>query len=129
MSRLPALALLLACVACAAEVPPLTSENESAVRAELERRHLTAPKRLFVDHGFVIAEYELTKAEIVAAQPLRTFGQDRLIAIREALLPSGYKDYRVNVNGEPPGTGLTQRFGSARFIDPGEVEWITGTDR
>jgi len=29
----------------------------------------------------------------------------------------------VTLNGPPPGTGLIRRFGSARFIEGGQVEW------
>lgn len=96
------------------------------VRKELEYKHLTAPKRLELSSaGFVVAEYELSDDELSDARPLRAFAEKRLLAIREALLPSGYKDYRVNINGTPPGTGLVRRYGAARFIDGGSLEWIT----
>jgi hypothetical protein len=52
------------------------------------------------------------------------FAEARLLAIREALLPHGYKNYRVNINGPPPGTGLVRRYGAARLIG-GSLEWQT----
>jgi hypothetical protein len=71
--------------------------------------------------GYVVADYSVPNLSGSA----RSFGEARLLAIREALLPFRFKDYRVNVNGPPPGTGLIRRYGSARYIDGGTVEWLT----
>jgi hypothetical protein len=78
----------------------------------------------------VAAVLKLTSAEFhhnrvyQRANPLRRFAEMRLLALREALLPHGYHDYRVNINGPPPGTGLIKRYGAARYAG-GSVEWVT----
>jgi hypothetical protein len=118
------LSLAVACAGTPAK--PLTNLDREHVRKELTYRKLPEPKSLEVnDVGFVVADYELMPQEARRLNP-RIFGQECLIAIREALLDKGYQDYRVNVNGPPPGTGLIQRYGSARFIGSGgKVEWLT----
>jgi hypothetical protein len=105
----------------------LLSTHREAVRAALAAKAYDEPTRIEINsNGFIVAEWELSdRYANQLAIPLKTFGQQRLLVIREALLPFGFKDYRVNVNGTPPGTGLTKRYGSARFIDGGSVEWIT----
>jgi hypothetical protein len=55
------------------------------------------------------------------------FGTDAVVAVREAMLPFHLTDkYHVTINGPPPGTGLIRRYGSARFIEGGRVEWEDG---
>jgi hypothetical protein len=101
----------------------LTSSDREAVSAVLRAQGLTEPASLELEStGFVVADYEVSD---LTAGSYRAFGQARLLAIREALLPSGFKNFRVNVNGPPPGTGLVRRYGSARYIDGGRVEWLT----
>jgi hypothetical protein len=92
----------------------------------LKSRALTQPDDLTISGaGFVTADYVLADAyRAQLAIPLSAFAEVRLLAIREALLPFGFKNYRVNINGTPPGTGLTRRYGSARYIDGGKVEWL-----
>lgn len=106
----------------------LSDVQHAAAVAALKEKGFNPPKSIEVaTTGFVVAEFELTEAA-VRAYPgsMREFGESRLLAIREALLPHGFNDYRVNVNGTPPGTGLVRRYGSARFISAGgKVEWIT----
>jgi hypothetical protein len=105
----------------------LSAQHLEAVTAELKRQGFNPPKSIEVaSTGFVVAEFELTEAA-VRAYPgtMRQFGESRLVAIREALLPFGFDDFRVNVNGTPPGTGLVRRYGSARLIRGGQVEWLT----
>ena len=116
------LAVLLS---CGAPVPSLTEEHRAAVSRELLARKLGEPNSLTTRDAFIVADYETTSLAVRLAGGAEAFGEARLLAIREALLPFGYKDYRVNVNGPPPGTGLIQRYGSARFIDAGgTVEWL-----
>lgn len=100
----------------------LTAEHRTAVTRALEAKAYTQPNSLeLASTGFVTATYEVPSN---LAIPHRRFGEDRLLVIREALLPFGFKDYRVNVNGPPPGTGLVRRYGAARIIGGGSVEWI-----
>jgi hypothetical protein len=116
-------ALTMAC--SAAEPAPLTEAQQKDVTATLVSRGLTPPDEIEVQStGFVVANYEIADGSIAQRNP-RAFGEARLLAIREALLNDGYKNFRVNVNGPPPGTGLIRRYGSSRFIDGGTVEWIT----
>ena len=105
----------------------LTAEHREAALAALRKRALTEPASIeLASSGFVTADYVLDDVYVNRlAIPLNRFAEMRLLAIREALLPFGFKDYRVNINGPPPGTGLTKRYGSARFIGAGgELEWI-----
>jgi hypothetical protein len=41
------------------------------------------------------------------------------------LLVDGFKNFRLNVNGPPPGTGLVRRYGFARVVEFGALEWVT----
>lgn len=100
----------------------LTLEHREAVRKALDARAYVQPNTLELSVGFVVATYEVPPS---LAIPHRRFGEDRLLVIREALLPFGFTNYRVNVNGPPPGTGLIRRYGSARLIGGGAVEWLT----
>jgi hypothetical protein len=102
----------------------LTEEHRAAIQRELVAGRLSSPSSLHIDVGFVVADYELSDDEIARTPSLRKFGEDRLLAIREALLPYGFNDYRVNVNGTPPGTGLIRRYGSSRFMRGGSLEWL-----
>ncbi len=100
----------------------LTAEHTGAVQRALAAKAYAQPNELELRGGFIVATYVVPNN---LAIPHRTFGQDRLLVIREALLPFGYKNYRVNVNGPPPGTGMIRRYGSARLINGGSVEWLT----
>lgn len=102
---------------------PLTAEQLAAVAKAHEPHAWFEPKHIEVSsNGFVVADYEVPDGFLIAKQ---RFAEERLIAIREALLPFGFENYRVNVNGPSPGTGLVRRYGSARFIAAGgRVEWL-----
>ena len=99
----------------------LSAEHRAAIDAVHAKHAWFSPESIELRGGFVVVDYEVPDR---LAIPHRTFGQDRLLGIREALLPFGFNDYRVNVNGPPPGTGLTRRYGSARFIEGGRIEWL-----
>jgi hypothetical protein len=102
----------------------LTQQQRDAVEQMLKSRNLDQPSQLTLEStGFIVATYIISGP---AALRARSIGEERLLAIREALLPFGYTDFRVNVNGPPPGTGLIRRYGSARFIGAGgQMEWLT----
>ena len=123
-----AVLLCVLALACSTSGPakPLTAAQLKDVVATLKSRGLTEPQHIEVaSNGFVVADYEIPGGSLAVLNP-RAFGESRLLAIREALLTDGYKDFRVNVNGPPPGTGLIRRYGSARFIAiGGKVEWLT----
>lgn len=104
----------------------------------LTEAHRTAVEKAFIDNGlkpttlelantgFVTATFELTNEQVAGLRGATSmFGEQKLLLIREALLPFGFTDYRVNVNGPPPGTGMVRRYGSARLIGGGKVEWLT----
>lgn len=101
----------------------LTQEHLDAIDAVHREHSWTKPLRSEVSGaGFVTLTYEVTGSDAIVA---RAFGQARLLAVREALLRFGFRNYRVNVNGPPPGTGLVRRYGAARYVEGGQVEWVT----
>lgn len=103
--------------------PPLTTSHRAAIERMHADKQWDQPTSIGLsDVGFVVVEYEVPSP--VPGGP-RAYGEARLLAIRETLLPSGFQNYRVNVNGPRPGTGLIRRYGSARFINGGSVEWLT----
>jgi hypothetical protein len=115
-------------LACSSTPRILAAEHHEAVRKQFDAQGLTQPTELTISEaGFVTADYIVTDVERRRlTMSLREFGELRLLAIREALLPYGFQDYRLNVNGPPPGTGLIRRYGSARFIGVGgKLEWLT----
>src|SRR5688500_13550689 len=58
----------------------LTAEHRSAVDALHSQKAWIQPVRMEIGAGFVVVDYEVPPN---LAIPARTFGQDRLIAIRE----------------------------------------------
>jgi hypothetical protein len=99
----------------------LTAEQLAAIDTAHASHAWSRPKSIELRSGFVVVDYEIDRPLI----PPKTLGETRLLAIREALLPFGYKNFRVNVNGVPPGTGVVRRYGSARVIAGGQLEWLT----
>lgn len=129
--RLTSCAVILSTVVgcgAAAEPRELTVGQHAAVINAFRADGRVPPESIVVEgSGFVVAEFLLTdehRKELTGT--IREYAERRLIMIREALLPFGYEHYRVNVNGPPPGTGLIKRYGSARLIGNGSVEWLTG---
>jgi hypothetical protein len=60
----------------------------------------------------------------------REFATRAVILVRNAALPfKVVDDYRVTMNGPPPGPGLIMRYGSARFSEGGSVAWEPGPPR
>jgi hypothetical protein len=126
LARAGVLLITLACVGCGSAGPQeFTPAHRSAAMAALDAKGLQAPNLIERQGaGFIVATYELDAGAVRQLPSLRTFGEHALLTIRESLLPFGYTDFRVNVNGTPPGTGLVRRYGSSRYIDGGSVEWI-----
>lgn len=106
--------------------PPLTAQLREDVYRGLSMKTLSQPQTLEVTAaGVVVADYEITDAQRLGVN-VRRFAEDRLFAIREVLLREGFRDFRVNVNGPPPGTGVIRRYGSARYFEnAGKAEWDT----
>jgi len=104
----------------------LLPRHRDAVANVLAARALSQPVQLSLsDVGFVTANYELSEAFIrELADPLPLFAEQRLLAIREALLPFGFENYTVNINGTPPGADFLQRYGASRLTADGSVEWV-----
>jgi hypothetical protein len=115
--------MLLVFIGRLSDTTPTTLDEAQLAAIDLthEKHAWNKPKAVELRSGIVVIDYEVP---LDLAIPHRTFGETRLLAIREALLPFGFKDYRVNVNGPPPGTGLTRRYGSARFLSGGPIEWL-----
>jgi hypothetical protein len=121
--------MLSAVVGCGAAAEPreLTDEQREAVMSAFRMDGRVPPESIELVGNCVVAEFLLTDEHRRELQnPVREYAERRLIMIREALLPFGFTDYRVNVNGPPPGTGLIKRYGSARLMGNGSVEWLTG---
>lgn len=121
LGSLAVLGVILADVMAPSGPNELTAEHRAAIDAVHKTHAWTDPTEIELRSGIIVVTYEVPRT---LAIPPRTFGETRLLAIREALLPFGFKDYHVNVNGPPPGTGLVMRYGSSRFLEPGPVEWL-----
>lgn len=100
----------------------LTAEHLAAIDATHAAHAWLRPKSVELRSGIIVVDYEVGPDMLI---PHKTFGETRLLGIREALLPFGFNNYRVNINGTSPGTGLIRRYGSARFLAGGPVEWLT----
>lgn len=121
--------LLLACASQNRSGPPassrpkLTSEHRSAILAALKAKRYPGPTEIEITDGeYLVATFELSRPP--AGRSWQSFGEDAVITIRNAMLPFKSVDsYRVTVNGPSPGPGLILRYGSARFIEGGQVTW------
>ncbi len=101
----------------------LTSEHRSAIQASLKAIGKPMPDSLEInDTGYLVATFELHAR--VSPQSVNAFAEDSIMAIREAMLPFKIVEaYRVTLNGPSPGTGMIRRYGNARFIEGGQVDW------
>lgn len=103
--------------------PVLTARHVETLQAVHRTHGWDQPANVELrSDGMLVLDYELTDR---ASTLPKTFGESRLLAVREALLPFGFEEYRVNVNAPKPGTGLTARYGSARIFRNGSLEWLT----
>lgn len=103
----------------------LTGEHRSAVDAAFKDNGLKPTSLDLNSVGYVVADFTLSDEQASALRgSFERYGEQRLLILREALLPFGFQSYRVNLNGTPPGTGLVRRFGTSRFTG-GKVEWVT----
>lgn len=108
--------------------PTLRSDDLdiASVTQALSVKDLPAPVSLGLVGNFVVADFEVSQAQLRSfGYSAEAFGKAALLEIREDLLRFSFKNFRVNVNGPSPGTGLVRRYGSARYIDGGSVEWLT----
>ena len=107
--------------------PQLSKNQKELITSDLQKINFPAPSSLEVnDSGFVVATFDSVEPSRVTDGG-RDFAETALIRIREQLLSSGkYKQYRVTINGASPGTGMISRYGSARLIEGGKVEWKQG---
>jgi hypothetical protein len=98
----------------------LTDAHRAAIEASHSDDDVTIrPSRVELSGGILVVDYEIPSNAGFAAQ---AFGQTRLLALRRKLLQFGFKNYRVNVLRA--GEGLAARYGAARYLDPGPVEWL-----
>ncbi len=104
-----------------AQPTPLSAEQAAAVTGAHQKRAWIQPTSMEISGaGVVTASYELAEQPLI---PLKTLAETRLLLIREALLPFGLSDYRVNLNGPSPGPGLVRRLGAATFLGGGPLNW------
>jgi hypothetical protein len=131
-SSLLAIALFMAVVLACANSPRtstqrkvLTFDEHKAIYDALRTKHYSSPSNLEInDSGWLVATYEL---QSIPTGGFEAFATNALVTIREAMLPfKTVEMYRVTLNGPSPGTGLIRRYGSARFIEGGRVEWESG---
>ena len=123
---------LWACMAflCCAGAPgtprELSAEHRNAINSALRSRGYPLPQSLEINEGgWLVATFELSGRP--PGGSFEAFGTDAVVTIREAMLRFKLvNNYRVTVNGPSPGTGLIRRYGSARFIEGGDVEWEEG---
>jgi hypothetical protein len=123
-------AAAVALAGCAASPPPplpLSQAQKAAIAADLQRINFPAPSSLEVNEsGYVVATFNGIDPSRVTDGG-QSFAEVALLRIREQLLPSGkYQRYRVTINGDPPGTGMISRYGSARFVEGGALNWKQG---
>ena len=131
--RLPAIAaaIVISLSGCGSSTPPppppLSQAQKDSIASDLMKINFPEPSSLEVnDSEFVVATFNDIDPSFVRDGG-RSFAETALIRIREQLLPTGaYSRFRVTVNGASPGTGLISRYGSARFIEGGKLNWKQG---
>lgn len=103
--------------------PGLSTQHESEIQAALLEKGFPAPKSLEVNEsGWLVATFVLSDPR--SAAYLENFATDTILTIRNTIYRySIVSKYRVTLDGPPPGPGLVLRYGSARFIEGGRVEW------
>jgi hypothetical protein len=115
--------LTFGCCASGRVTPPpqLTTEHRNAISSALRAKGYPLPVSLEVtDGGFLVATFEIDEP----VDSLQRFAEDRLLVIRNTMLPFHVvNNYRVTLNGPSPGQGLIRRYGVARFIEGGSVTW------
>jgi hypothetical protein len=101
--------------------PQLTAEHRDAINKALKARGYPAPTLTVSDSDYLVATFELQHAP---QQSFRAYAEDALLTIRNVMLPfRAFENYRVTLNGPPPGPGLIRRYGNARFVEGGRVTW------
>jgi hypothetical protein len=122
-----AAAVAVALASCTSTPPPLSQTQKESITSDLQRINFPAPSSLEVnDSGFVVATFDGIEPSRVTDGG-KDFAETAILRIREQLLPSGnYKNYRVTINGPSPGTGMISRYGSARLLEDGKVDWEQG---
>jgi hypothetical protein len=110
--------------ACSFGPPPeLTAEHRRDIERVLHDANLPQPTTLEVNNsGFLVATFEVDRDDVRGS--IRVFAESAVLAIRNAMYPHKvFQSFRVTVNGPSPGPGLVRRYGSARFLEGGSVEW------
>jgi hypothetical protein len=105
---------------------PLSTMELTAVHEWLSGNGLEAPLTIALDAtAFVAADFEVPDDTLTGdRRALQQFGERRLRAIRDALMPFGFEDYRVDLTTRAPGSGVAKHLGSVRSIDGGPIEWV-----
>ena len=110
----------------ATPTPPFTAAHRTAVIEALKAKGLDEAPRLLevTPEGWVVATFELgDAARANRVVPLSADAMVRLHAIREALQPAGFANYRVHIHGSAPGGGLGRRYGTVQLRGD-RVEWM-----
>jgi len=115
---------LIACGESAKKVQPVLSiQQKSEIKAALQAKGFPAPNSLEINEsGWLVATFVLSDPR--SATYLESFATDTLLTIRNTMYShSIVKNYRVTLDGPSPGPGLVLRYGNARFIEGGKMEW------
>lgn len=101
----------------------LSAQNESEIQAALQSKGFPIPKSIELNEsGWLVTTFELSNPR--SASYLENFATNTLLTIRNTMYPhSIVSQYRVTLDGPPPGPDLVLRYGSAWFIEGGQVEW------
>ena len=102
--------------------PALSAEHRSEIEAALQAKGFPIPSSLEIESGWLVATFILYDPR--SAAYLESFATDSLLVIRNTTRPHGIvRNYRVTLDGPPPGPDLVLRYGSARFIEGGKLVW------
>lgn len=101
----------------------LSTQQESEIQAALQEKGFPAPKSLKVNEsGWLVATFVLSDPK--SAAYLENFATEAILTIRNTIYSYHVvSKYRVTLDGPPPGPGLVLRYGIARFIEGGKIEW------
>jgi len=99
---------------------PLQEKIDTALRAQ---RFPVPQSTEIASNGYLVVTFQLESfAPRVTPQQ---FAEDAVVIVRNAMLGTAFQDFRVTLNGPPPGPGLIRRYGSARYHEgaPHPVSW------
>ncbi len=110
-----------------ANLKSVTSEQREAIKVSLKGAGYPMADTLeFRDSYRLTLVATFTIHDPVSPRSLKTFSEESLLAIREAMLPFKMVEaYQVTLYGPSSGTGLVRYYGVAAFSEEGgAVDWV-----